>query len=386
MKSNSQDNVVYLIDSRGVITPDNIDSQQRHKKYAYELAQRSPRNRFIVITSSKNSNLTNFENNFSQYFVKSNNRFSLFYILRAVQIISKSRRHNSILIAGDPWESAMTSRVISKILKKSFGIYAPLQVQIHADVMDPTWKNATVINRVRYLSLARNLNKSEQLRVVSESLKKEIVSKKLVQAERVIVSPVELNLPNKQIEVFSDRRPRSIGFAGRFHKDRGISDFVDYVRRINPEKNDVNVILAGEGPLLKNLVAELKGFMNPTRVKYCGNLSSDEMLKFWREVGVYVSLAKSESYGRSIREAAYLGIPVLGAKSNGFYELLKADVSWVREVESFENSEALLNQLNCLLSIKTDYSVQKYFETQSKINLNILIDSWIKLLGTEQNQ
>ena len=58
MKSNSQDNVVYLIDSRGVITPDNIDSQQRHIKYAYELGQRSPRNRFIVITSSKNSNLT----------------------------------------------------------------------------------------------------------------------------------------------------------------------------------------------------------------------------------------------------------------------------------------------------------------------------------------
>lgn len=385
MSKEPQRNSVYLIDSRGVVASENEDALQRHFKYAHELCLAN-NSRFIIITASNYSNSNNYKEYFRQYFINSNKRFSFVYILRAVRIIIKSKEGNSILIAGDPWESAINARIIAVILKKFFKIYAPIQVQIHADVTDPIWKSRSVINEIRYHSLNLSLKKIAQIRVVSESMRNGIISKYLLPSEQVIIAPVELNLPNKSTEIYSCPRPRSIGFAGRFHKDRGITDFINYVRKVDPDGNNINVTLAGDGPLLEYTLSQLKEIVNPARIEYCGNLSPDEMQVFWHTVGVYVSLAKSESYGRSIREAAYLGIPIVGAKSNGFDQLRQVDVSWICEIESLEDPNALISQLECMFKVQTDDSVRTFLEAQSKKNMNILIDSWIKLLGNDHVQ
>jgi glycosyltransferase involved in cell wall biosynthesis len=137
--------------------------------------------------------------------------------------------------------------------------------------------------------------------------------------------------------------------------------------------------LAGEGELLNETLSKLSIILPSNRLEYCGNLSASEMQVFWRKIGVYVSLAKSESYGRSIREAAYLGVPILAAKSNGFDMLRELKSAWIREVDSEDSPEALQIQVEVMLSVETDGLVREILQKEAEKFSHTLINSWINL-------
>jgi glycosyltransferase involved in cell wall biosynthesis len=104
------------------------------------------------------------------------------------------------------------------------------------------------------------------------------------------------------------------------------------------------------------------------------------MQVFWSKIGVYVSLAKSESYGRSIREAAYLGVPILAAASNGFEILRELTIPWISEVNWEDSPEALLRQVEFMFTFESDGSVREILQVEAEKHSRTLIDSWINLL------
>ena len=104
------------------------------------------------------------------------------------------------------------------------------------------------------------------------------------------------------------------------------------------------------------------------------------MINFWSKVGVYVSTAKSESYGRSIREAAYFGIPVLGLPSNGFSELIALNVAWIEELSLQAEASILKSQLLKLLDFSTDDSLRTLFSRNFELNSEILVNSWLQIM------
>lgn len=381
MKNRFEKQVIFLIDSRGIIRAENGDAQRRHKEYAYEIFLINPKSVFYIISAAEVKNEKVELGNYHQTYIKSNKRFSLKYVFEAVNIIKSFKNSSAILLAGDPWESAFNARVISFLTKYLYRIKLPIQVQIHADITDSYWRKNSLANQIRFRLAAFSLRKADQIRAVTENMKSRVSDCYSIDPKKVFVSSVELNFPKMLIRPTTKIRPRSIGFAGRFHKDRAIEEFIEFVRIIDPNKNDIRVILAGDGDLLKDTLSQLKEIMMPERIHYCGNLVATEMHEFWEKVGVYVSLAKSESYGRSIREAMYLGIPVLGAKSSGFDITMQLNVPWISHIDLKDQPHDLLIQLESMFQIHTDDSAKLFLQREAIVSKRTLVDSWNNLLN-----
>jgi len=379
MISSTSTRFIFLIDSRGVIQKQKDDSQRRHIDYAKNLSSRKSDYSFQVISAIESKKESDVIKNFQQHYIKCNKRLSIKYVLKTVQIIRKTKSFRVVLIAGDPWEAAINTYLIANILNKIYKIKCLIQIQIHADICDKMWRRSSFTNKARYHMAYLSLTRANQIRVVSEKLKNGIIKDFSVNGNKIIIAPVELNFSKKIEPSFHKDRPRSIGFAGRFHKDRSVNEFVEYIRKLDPVRNDFTVVLAGEGELLNETLSKLSIILPSDRLEYCGNLSASEMQVFWRKIGVYVSLAKSESYGRSIREAAYLGVPILAAKSNGFDMLRELKSAWIREVDSEDSPEALQIQVEVMLSVETDGLVREILQEEAEKFSHTLINSWINL-------
>jgi glycosyltransferase involved in cell wall biosynthesis len=380
MQTKDLSRFIVLIDSRGIIEFKETDTLKRHEDYGKKLQDVLPKSHLYIITAATNVESKISNKYLTQEFIKSNKRFSPKYIFKSVSIIKSLKSSQIVLVAGDPWEAGISARAIQMLIKNRFGFKTPIQMQLHADITDSEWKSRSKVNGIRAKLAGFNLRKADQIRLVSPNLKNEIVKKFGVEEKKLIVSPVALNIPKNVDTFFATDRPKTIGFAGRFHEDRGLSDFLAYVKKISSVHSSLEIVLAGSGPDASAFLNELYLSIPENRVQFLGYLHKDEMVNFWSKVGVYVSTAKSESYGRSIREAAYFGIPVLGLPSNGFSELVATNVDWIEELSMQAEASVLKSQLLKLLNFSTDDSLRSLFIRNFELNTEILVNSWLQIM------
>ena len=380
MQSSYSEQFIFLIDSRGIITSRNPDTFDRHVNYAKRLKELSPSSHLYIISAVSKKQARLLSGDLIQEFIKSNKRISLKYLINSISVIKSVDSKHIVLVAGDPWEAGLNSRIIRYFLRRHLGHTISIQMQVHADITDDIWKRRSLKNRFRVKLAKVNLKYSDQIRVVTGSSSLEIADEFEIDKKKIIVLPVVLNIGNKINPLYLTGRPRSIGFAGRFHADRGLDDFVLYITKLSSLDPELTIVLAGEGSEQEEFIARLQSVVSEGRVNFLGHLQKDEMLKFWSQVGVYVSTAESESYGRSIRESAFFGIPVLGIKSRGFTELKALNVNWIEELNIQESATHLVEQVSRLLNITTDDSVRTLLMNDSRSNAAILVDSWLRLM------
>jgi hypothetical protein len=141
----------------------------------------------------------------------------------------------------------------------------------------------------------------------------------------------------------------------------------------------VKVVIAGGGADAQKFVSGLETITGNSKILYLGNLDQDQMDIFWSKVGVFVTTAKSESYGRSMREAALQGIPVVGLESRGLNQLLELSIPWVFKMNQREIATIPISKLNAIIEMKTNDLGLEKLSSESKNNLEKLINSWIQL-------
>jgi glycosyltransferase involved in cell wall biosynthesis len=108
------------------------------------------------------------------------------------------------------------------------------------------------------------------------------------------------------------------------------------------------------------------------------------MSTIWNQSGVLVSTAPSESFGRTIREAACFGIPVLGVASRGFKEFTTfAGVPWIRILDLDWNELKTQTTVEELLRIETSLTVREKILKIQEEQIDILIKDWLLLLENE---
>jgi glycosyltransferase involved in cell wall biosynthesis len=64
----------------------------------------------------------------------------------------------------------------------------------------------------------------------------------------VTVAPVPFSVPDNFVpELDGSTRPRSIGFVGGLHPERGTSEFVNLIKRLPVSQMDLDIYVVGEG-------------------------------------------------------------------------------------------------------------------------------------------
>jgi len=376
MKTNKK--ALFILDGRGIISLHNEYDLKRHIEYAERINGFNEKILVAVATTNPSfTSVTTFEN-LTVYPISGNRRFSPKYLLEVSTLIRKLDLGRILFIAGDPWESAVSLFLIRRFCSTD----SRSQVQIHADITTDEWVHLSKINRVRKFVLSLTLKRFESIRVTSLEIKRSVAAKYGIALERFIVSNLRINLDPISSPVVAGNRPKSISFVGRMEKDRGLDIFVELIKKVS----DLNAILniVGSGPDHTKFVEDLKEIVGSERVNVWGEISPQEMPSLWKQTGLLVSTAPSESFGRTIREAACFGVPVLGVASRGFNEFVHfTDVPWVRVLDQPGNPGQTQEVVRDLLVAKTSLKVREKILSEQEEQISNLVQCWISLLEND---
>ena len=370
--------VIASLDPRGIIINGGADVVSRQNEYGHQLESKSknPKVKFVIFTSGNRvDNYAEFSYvNISQISKPTFNPF--LFARKSLHYIRRNNLDVRLFIVGDPWESYWSAYFLNRFLNRKI----PIQIQVHGDIADPGWRRINLRNRIRYLLAKLALPKASSVRAVTKYQAENLVNAFGIKKERIIVIPVPINVIGNLVASKSER-PKTIGLIGRIHQDRGIWAFIKLVRFLNLSSKDFKVVVIGDGPSKDKFLLKLSSVIPKNRVTYLGQLPETELSKSWKKIGVLVSMAPVESYGRVIRESIIAGVPVWATASAGVKDLMdNCKKGEVKLLDLRKSDASLVKDFNSLLKTKVSSDFSKRFIKENNTYAAKLANSWINTI------
>ena len=315
---------VVILDPKGVISKGGKQTLNRHIEYSNLLAKATgDKCRLLVITCTKEKTEDLILKNLVVFNHALKRRSRLSFLRLALKTLRNKKVQ--VLVVGDPWSPFYLALVMKFLMNWRL----PIQVQIHADLFSREWLEGGPMNRAKSILALPAIFSSNSLRFVSERQLMN-ATRRFKRAEiKSFVSPVFLQdysgVPARVKNPTSDSI--TLGVLGRIHEDRGLARLVPLMAPVIECNPSVRVVIAGEGEYRAELEDQINSVGFSENFRFLGQIDELEMPRFWEQIDVLISLAPSESYGRSIREALLAGIPVWAVESSGVKKLLKRERS-----------------------------------------------------------
>ena len=375
MKSSS----VLILDPRGVVLDGKNDVIERHGSYGKELAKQNKGlvYKLNVFSASTEKINTAKNNNSFEILGVSKPAFNAYkFARRAYKYIELENISVELFVVGDPWESYWSAYFLNRFLKKKI----PIQIQVHGDIADPRWRRINLKNRIRYSLAKFSLPKASSVRAVTKYQAENLVTAFGIKKERIVVVPVPINVFSKTVAL-KTIRPKTIGLIGRIHQDRGIWEFIELVRILNLSFKDFKVVVIGDGPSKDKFLLKLESVIPKNRIIYLGQLTESELRKAWTKIGVLVSMAPVESYGRVMRESLIAGVPVWATASAGVKDLMDScKKGEVKLLDLGKSASSLDKDFKSLLKTKVNSDFSKRFSKENNTYAAKLAISWINTI------
>ena len=369
---------VLILDPRGNIAVGGKDVISRHEIYAKELLRQRKTSHldlkvFSAGVSAKNSSKGKNE----RVVTISKPTFNSYMFAKKVYKFIKINNINiKLIVAGDPWESYWSAYFLNKFLNKKI----PIQIQAHGDIANPRWRRINSRNRIRYSLAKLSLPKAASVRAVTKYQAENLVTAFDIKKDKIVVVPVPINFLGNAA-TFKSERPKTIGLIGRIHQDRGIWEFIDLVRVLNLSSQDFKVVILGEGPSKDKFLLKLSSVIPKNRIIYLGQLPESQIRKAWKRIGVLVSMAPVESYGRVMRESLIAGVPVWATASAGVKDLMDNCKKGEVKLLDLSKSDANLDKdFKFLLKTKVSSDFSKRFIKENNTYAAKLTNSWINTI------
>ena len=280
-----------------------------------------------------------------------------------------------LLIAGDPWESFLSAVLFSKMIRRKTRI----QVQAHGDIGNRMWITLNWRNRIRSLFASFTLKSAKEIRATTELQAKQLSSQYGVDPKRIIVVPVpSFYFSDEIVLTLKSARPNTLGLVGRIEHDRGLDTFVGLIRKLAQVNHNFSVVVVGSGNSRDKLENELAQFLPPSRISFLGNIDPVNMREAWNKLGVLVSCAPAESYGRAMRESLVHGIPVWATESSGAIDLLKTAEDGMEILNITASAEELNEAFGKLLDRSIDARLQAALVNSDQQVISKLVSSWLE--------
>jgi glycosyltransferase involved in cell wall biosynthesis len=372
--------LILILDPRGVIAAGKNDVIERHSNYGKKLAKQNEKIDYrLKVLSASTKKISASQNNKAFEILRiSKPTFNSYkFARRAYRYIEFNKVSVKLFIAGDPWESYWSAYFLNKFLNRKI----PIQIQVHGDIADPRWRRINYRNRIRFLLAKLALPKASSVRVVTKYQAENLVKAFGIKRERIVVVPVPITVVSKSVALKSER-PKIIGLIGRIHHDRGIWDFINLIRILNSSSKDFKVVVVGDGPSKDKFLHKLESVIPKNRINYLGQLPESELRQAWKKIGVLVSMAPVESYGRVIRESLIAGVPVWATPSAGVKDLMDNCKKGEVKLLDLSKSDASLDKdFKSLLKTKVGSDFSKRFNKENKTYAAKLANSWINTIN-----
>ncbi len=373
-KITMKNKAVLILDPRGNITLGGGDVINRHVSYAKSLAKFDhTKNLKLKILSTSSSHSSNIKTDTLDLDLISKPTFNSYkFAKQCSKAVKVQSMDIKLLVAGDPWESYWSAYFLNKFLKRKI----PIQIQVHGDIAHPLWKKINFKNRFRFILSKISLNKCEVIRCVSKDQRLNLIDAFGLDKRKIIVIPVPIEVVTKPL--VPSKRPKTIGLIGRIHKDRGIWNFIELVKNLNKLDKNFKILIAGNGPARDKFIHQLESVIAKNRIKYLGHISQGKLRSSWKSIGVLVSMAPVESYGRVLRESLLAGVPVWATASSGVVDLLdSAEPGTVKVLDLEKDNSKLYEDFESLLKVKVGPKFRDKFIKENNSYSDRLAKSWI---------
>ena len=374
-----------IVDPRKRIQREDSDVIFRHNRYAQALSRISSNAiNIIVILQPATKGIQSFEKVSENLYIMRSQ--TLFYgnLFRVVNFVTKMNEHQlvpTVLIAGDPDVSFFNTKLIQRFISKKFDRQVPIQIQVHSEL---TWKYARsgLTNFFKFIYAKFSLKWADSIRATSSRHAKDLVLNFNVDSNILEVVPVPLSIDLETVSIYSSHRPNSIGFVGRIHSERNLSLFVKLVELLVKNVPNLNVVIVGDGKNRSSFETALLKIVDKSRLNFLGVMDKNAMEIAWSKIGVLLSTAKNESYGRAIRESLCHGIPVLAYESSGVSSLQDESLSnWISIIGFPINHREIVDQFKKLVSLRTDDSYLEFQKLRQSTLADEIAQSWLKMIS-----
>ena len=360
-------NTVLIVDPRGVIPRGGSDVLERHLRYKESLEQTNKQYTLKIISHAQRGSKDSYRN-----LIDCEPSFIKFLRKLRSDLLNGSV---SIIVCGDPWESYWTVALTQKLMRTK----KPVQVQLHGDIGNPSWKRMNVRNFLRQMLSGIALNSASQIRTVSSEQRDLLIKSWPKTKDKSFVASVPYLSETQLSEVDFKSKPRkSLGYVGRLHSDRGIDQFIEIAKLALNHIQDIKIEIVGAGPSEAKLKRELSPYEAKKQITFHGHLTKNQMKEAWNRIGVLISTPKAESFGRAVREALIRGIPVLATHTSGIQSIQnRVGNDFLRTFSDTTSEGAILKDIQDLIEISVPLSKTQFLYQDEENSLQTLIQHWI---------
>jgi len=220
---------------------------------------------------------------------------------------------NMLVTTQDPFETGIVGYFIAKKWR------APLHLQIHTDLLNKEFGRSSSLNSIRVLIAKYLLKKHADIRVVSERVKRSILSSFHFPIQpRITVLPVYVdvekyqNLPRGDmlVQKYPNFNLRLL-MVCRLEKEKNVDLAIGLIARTAKMRPDpaAALVIVGAGKELSRLKRLAKKLDVSDRVFFEGWV--DDLAPYYASADLLLSMSSYEGYGMVFVEAAAAGCPVL---------------------------------------------------------------------------
>jgi glycosyltransferase involved in cell wall biosynthesis len=136
----------------------------------------------------------------------------------------------------------------------------------------------------------------------------------------------------------------TIGCAGRLVAGKDVKTLIKAVEEIRSKCQNLDLLIAGDGPERKNLEKLVLRLELTSTVKFLGRIS--DMDNFFNQIDVFVHPSVREGFGLVVLEAMSRGIPVIAADNTSLPELVTSGFNgFLFKTGSFEDLATKIRSL-----------------------------------------
>lgn len=200
----------------------------------------------------------------------------------------------------------------------------PLVAHVHATELDRTdfHPNQWIADTERW-----GLLNADKVIAVSNYTKNLLVSQYGIPADKIAVVHNGHDAPRVRHDdvVLSQvkRRHPIVLFLGRLTTQKNPWQFLETARLVRESRPDVQFVMAGDGPMLPELVNRACDLGLSDCIVFTGKVSRSEVDELYRRASCFVMPSLSEPFGLVALEAIAHGVPVVLSRQSGAAEVME---------------------------------------------------------------
>jgi len=221
-------------------------------------------------------------------------------------------RDNFVVSCQDPFESGLAGWLVKKIYK------IPLQIQIHTDFLSSYFWQESLINKFRVFLAKFILPRADGIRVVSERIRRSLVTCHLSRVTKIEVLPIFVDSSViKSVPITIDLHKKYSQFdfiilmASRLTKEKNIPMAIEAMTELTKKYPKLGLVIVGSGPELQSLKIINSKLKIENSIIFEPSVDHNTLFSYYKTADLFLLTSNYEGYGRSVIEAMVAGLRVV---------------------------------------------------------------------------